>query len=62
MYKGSSLGAMTRKNGRSRENDRLDFAVEKGNGQLNPQWVDWLMGYPVNWTDLRDSETQLCHK
>jgi hypothetical protein len=21
-------------------------------GQLNPQWVEWLMGYPVGWTDL----------
>ena len=21
-------------------------------GQLNPQWVDWLMGYPTGWTDL----------
>jgi hypothetical protein len=19
-------------------------------GQLNPQWVEWLMGYPVGWT------------
>ena len=23
-------------------------------GQLNPQWVEWLMGYPVGWTDLKD--------
>jgi len=21
-------------------------------GQLNPQWVEWLMGYPEGWTDL----------
>ena len=21
-------------------------------GQLNPQWVEWLMGYPIGWTDL----------
>ncbi len=26
-------------------------------GSLNPQWVEWLMGYPSGWTDLRDSET-----
>ena len=26
-------------------------------GQLNPQWVEWLMGYPVGWTDLGDSAT-----
>ena len=21
-------------------------------GQLNPQWVEGLMGYPIGWTDL----------
>jgi len=26
-------------------------------GQLNPTWVEWLMGFPLGWTDLRDSET-----
>lgn len=23
-------------------------------GSLNPQWVEWLMGYPEGWTDLGD--------
>tara|TARA_Y100000015_G_scaffold36230_1_gene37353 strand:- start:60 stop:515 length:456 start_codon:yes stop_codon:yes gene_type:complete len=23
-------------------------------GMLNPQWVEWLMGYPEGWTDLKD--------
>ena len=23
-------------------------------GALNPQWVEWLMGYPKGWTDLKD--------
>ncbi len=27
-------------------------------GQLNPTWVEWLMGFPLGWTDLEDSETQ----
>jgi len=22
-------------------------------GQLNPEWVEWLMGWPVAWTDLK---------
>ncbi len=26
-------------------------------GQLNPDWVEWLMGFPIGWTDLEDSET-----
>ena len=21
---------------------------------LNPQWVEWLMGFPIGWTDLED--------
>ena len=25
------------------------------NGQLNPTWVEWLMGYPLGWTALEDS-------
>lgn len=26
-------------------------------GQLNPTWVEWLMGFPIGWTDLGASET-----
>lgn len=26
-------------------------------GKLNPTWVEWLMGFPHEWTDLKDSET-----
>jgi len=26
-------------------------------GQLNPTWVEWLMGWPIGWTDLRPLET-----
>ena len=25
-------------------------------GQLNPQWVEWLMGFPIGHTDLKPSE------
>ena len=27
-------------------------------GSLNPQWVEWLQGFPNGWTDLEPSETQ----
>jgi hypothetical protein len=30
---------------------------EWASGQLNPTWVEWLMGYPSGWTDLGASET-----
>ncbi len=35
---------------------------EKTTGQLNPTWVEWLMGYPIGWTDLNVSETASSHK
>jgi hypothetical protein len=32
--------------------------MSAGNGgRLNPMWVEWLMGFPIGWTDLEDSET-----
>jgi hypothetical protein len=34
-------------------------SMQAGNGgSLNPRWVEWLMGFPLGWTDLEDSETQ----
>ena len=27
---------------------------QEGIGTLNPMWVEWLMGYPIGWTDLED--------
>ena len=28
-------------------------------GRLNPEWVEWLMGWPIGWTDLERVETEL---
>ena len=30
-------------------------------GQLNPTWVEWLMGWLLGWTDFRPLETDKCH-
>ena len=56
--KGSSPNALTRRNGKSRENDRIDHAVMASDGgQLNPVWVEWLMGWPLGATESRHLET-----
>jgi hypothetical protein len=39
---------------------RLNTAVTPeggGGGQLNPPWVEWLMGWPIGWTGLEPLET-----
>ena len=30
-------------------------------GKLNPTWVEWLMGWPLEWTDLKPLETDKSH-
>ena len=30
-------------------------------GSLNPTWVEWLMGWPLGWTDLKPLETDKSH-
>ena len=30
-------------------------------GKLNPNWVEWLMGWPIGWTDLKPLETDKFH-
>ena len=41
--------------GQITEEERRSMASRSG-GQLNPTWVEWLMGFPIGWTDLKDSE------
>lgn len=42
--------------GQISEEERRSMAAGNG-GQLNPTWVEWLMGFPLGWTDLSASET-----
>jgi len=41
-----------------RDDSKLAIRVYRGeeasSGSLNPQWVEWLMGYPVGYTDLNN--------
>lgn len=32
--------------------DKVSQSIGKNTGQLNPEWVEWLMGWPVGWSSL----------
>jgi hypothetical protein len=59
-HKGGYIGGRIR-NGKVSW-DTLDVAVQhtdnqsKDGGQLNPKWVEWLIGWPLGWTDLKPLE------
>jgi hypothetical protein len=35
--------------------DKVSQLEGKNTGQLNPDWVEWLMGFPIGWTSLTKS-------
>ncbi len=45
-------GASTRSPGKERPTCDDDLPTRVG-GTLNPPWIEWLMGWPIGWTDLR---------
>lgn len=48
---GAQDGSKRRAGGHSENlNDRV--FTHEGSGTLNPAWVEWLMGFPIGWTDL----------
>ena len=55
----SNLITQATEAGASRDDSRLEDAVAStgDRGQLNPTWVEWLMGFPLGWTDLEHSAT-----
>ena len=83
-----SCSAMAAENIQNRVNDKfpnLESVVARtgkmeghSSGSLNPEWVEWLMGFPAGWTnltveelrpelktaslDLKPSEMPLCRK
>ena len=34
-----------------------EYVAAQTPGQLNPEFVEWLMGFPIGYTELEDSET-----
>jgi len=61
-HKGARLPETILKTGRNPLTNSLADATATTNpaeagklaGSLNPEWVEWLMGYPPGWTDLKD--------
>ena len=39
----------------------LSQSVHPTSGQLNPMWTEWLMGWPIGWTNLKPLETDKSH-
>ena len=39
----------------------LSQSVHPTSGRLNPTWVEWLMGWPLGWTDLKPLEMDKSH-
>jgi len=55
-YKGGRKPETLAQKGRNETNSLPDAVnAQMGKtGSLNPTWVEWLMGYPEGWTDLKD--------
>jgi hypothetical protein len=56
-YKGAP-GAGARERGGHQSSLPGALKDSEGSGSLNPTWVEWLMGFPLGWTDLGASETR----
>lgn len=61
------LTAQTTKAGHNAISGRWKTAMAKAAGErvtgcLNPEWVEWLMGYPIGHTDSKDSGTPSSRK
>jgi hypothetical protein len=45
----------------SEYNRKTPSLATHAGGKLNPTWVEWLMGWPLEWTDLKPLETDKSH-
>lgn len=54
IYPKSSVKKLT---GRTPADPQVGLADQLG-GRPNPEWVEWLMGYPAKWTDCEPLETR----
>jgi len=55
-------GFQNRQNGKKGSQESLSTVIQGGpasvaGGALSPTWVEWLMGWPLGWTDCAASAT-----
>ena len=48
-------------NSPSEQNRNTPTLATHAGGKLNPTWVEWLMGWPLGWTDLKPLEMDKSH-
>jgi hypothetical protein len=48
-------------NAPSEANRNTPTLASQAGGSLNPTWVEWLMGWPLGWTDLKPLATDRFH-
>ena len=48
-------------NSPSEKNRNTPTLATHAGGKLNPMWVEWLMGWPLEWTDLKPLEMDKSH-
>ena len=51
-YKGARKPETLKAAGRTEDNSLCDKVGYTTKGQLNPDWVEWLMGWPIGWSSL----------
>ena len=54
---GGGKGGWAQLNKACKDKDEVRKMGAGNGGQLNPTWVEWLMGWPIGWTDLKPLET-----
>jgi len=59
----SASKGWSKNHNRANTDDRIDYTIEREAhensqlGRLNPEWVEWLMGWPIGHTGLKPLET-----
>jgi hypothetical protein len=57
---GGQTQRMTSGGGIRKLEDAVSKSINQNTGKLNPQWVEWLMGWPIGWTGLKCLEMDGC--